>query len=212
MKLPHKFQMRVKDYPGYTHHVEMNAWGDYEVKWARGFVHEVGYLPQRVVASEYAENYADIGAWIVVEDKPKQEEASLPDEFYFLNSVGEHFKAQRQQFYWVLTSQEDGRTVSVTEYRVKSSLKTSWKIIDKKPLTAEQQRTLKDFNEQFAQLSQSIKLNEQDVAHKMMLISSYKARQDELLDKIAEINGEELPSITKAKRIRAELDKLKGKA
>jgi GAF domain-containing protein len=81
---------------------------------------------------------------------------------------------------------------------------------DKPALTAEQQRTLKDFKEQVAQLDQSIKLNEQDVAHKMILISSYKARQDELLDKIAEINGEELPSVTKAKGIRAELDKLKG--
>jgi len=226
-QLPNKFQMRVSHLPSFTHSVSKNANGDYEVNWARGYPNKIRSVPRKTFEDWDAVRMVESGSWIIVDDKPKQEETKLPDEW-----VSEKPPAQiPSQFYFEHKNGHDAGSVCLTrDGRVWNVLwggrkeagyysygwipafveKGVWKVIDKKPLTAEQQRQLKEFLEHVAQLSQSIKLNEQDVAHKMMLIGSYKARQDDLLDKIAEINGEELPSITKAKGIRAELDKLKG--
>lgn len=206
--LPSKFQFRHKRDTGFTHTCKINARGDYEVTWARGWANVIGEVPWRVFQKlevEYAVNACD---WMVVEDKPKQEE-ELPDEFYFLNSLGEPFKAQRLQHYWQLTCQEDGRTVSVSEDQVKTSLKISWKILDKRPLTAEQQKAVNAFREQIQQLDSSIRINEQTIEHHQRMIGNYEQRQNDLLEKIAEITGEDSPSVVKAKEMKAELAKLK---
>jgi hypothetical protein len=189
--LPHKFQFRHCQHSNYTHTAKMNANGDYEVNWARGWANVIGIVPNVVFDSDLAAELVKAGSWVVVDDKPKQENSasSLPDEFYFLNSLGERFKAVRGQSYWTLTRQEDGRTLSVTDDQVKHSLKTSWEMITKLVLTAEQQRQVKEYKEQVAQLDSSIKLNEQDIEHRNRLIANYKERQETLRKKIEEIEN-----------------------
>lgn len=211
-ELPHKFQMRTNGFPGFTHTVKLNKWGDYEVTWARGFDRMSycidGSIPNKTFDAGEVTKFVRNCEWVIVEYKPMVEDV-LPDEFYFLNSLDEHFKAQRQQSYWLLTSQEHGRTVSVSEDQVKSALKTSWKILTKPILTAEQQRQVKAFREQIDQLSNSIRIQEQTVEHHTRMIANYLARQDDLHEKIAELTGEDSPKIVKAKEMKAELDKLK---
>jgi hypothetical protein len=219
--LPDKFQMRTNGFPGFTHTVKLNAHGDYEVTWARGFdrkSYSMGrVLPHVVFTEEEVRKNVAGCMWYIVEDTPKQKEAevSLPDEFYFLvEGDDELFKAKRLNnnvFHITWDSEASREGSQYLAEKISSYLKEGvWKIIDKKPLTAEQQRALKDFQEQVAQLDSSIKLNEQTIEHHARMIANYKSRQDDLRDKIAEIMGEELPSITKAKALKAELGKLKG--
>jgi hypothetical protein len=219
--LPNKFQMRVKKYPGFTHEVKINGWGDYEVKWARGFPFAFGELPRVVFDSHEVHVCLEFGDWIIVEDKPKQKEedfaSSLPDEFYF-EYLGWTYFVKRNTDKWdAFTCNAAGlveRKVSDGPYSAKTFegqfKKGTWKLLDKKPLTPEQERQLKDFNEQIAALDQSIKLNQQDIAHKERLIGNYQQRKEDLQEKIAELKGEESPKLVKAKQMKAEMGKLKG--
>jgi hypothetical protein len=62
-----------------------------------------------------------------------------------------------------------------------------WIIVEKKPLTAEQQRQLNDFKERIASLEQSIKLNEQSIEHYKRLVANYETTKQDLLKKIEEM-------------------------
>lgn len=211
MKLPNKFQMRVSSIPGFTHTVTKNANGDYEVNWARGYPNKIGSLPIRTFDEWDVDRAVESGAWIVVEETPKQDNVKLPDEFYFqVDGQGEVYHMLADRDGYKCTDTWGNSAWHSHTYVVGAVKEGAWRILDKKPLTAEQQRSLKSFQEQVAQLDSSIKLNEQTIEHHERLISNYKSRQDDLRDKIAEIMGEELPSVTKAKALKAELGKLKG--
>jgi hypothetical protein len=197
-QLPDKFQMRTDDFPGFTHTVKLNAHGDYEVTWARGFdrkSYSMGRkLPNVVFAQEEVLDAVQSLWWVIVEDTPKQKGANLPDEFYFLNSQDYTFKAERdlrtKYFNFESIDSPYSSKGAFSESEAQECLKCGlWKILDKPSLTAEQQRALNEFKEQVAQLDQSIKLNEQDVEHKLRLIGNYRARQDELRAKIKELEG-----------------------
>lgn len=205
-QLPDKFQMRVSAMPHFTNTVKRNAYGDYEVTWARGYPEALGKIPVKVFLAEQMEWIVGEGYWVVVEDKPKQEEtklsdewvspkppAQIPSQFYFAHKEGDcsgsvslrkdgkgwdvlwdgEKKAEYYSYNWVPAFINNG----------------SWKILDKKPLTAEQQRSLKEFREQVQQLTNSIKIQEQDVEHKRRLISNYVQRQQELVAKIKELES-----------------------
>jgi hypothetical protein len=58
-----------------------------------------------------------------------------------------------------------------------------------KPLSQEDQRRKKDFEEQVQQLNSAIKLNEQTIEHHERLISNYKSRQQDLQDMIKKLEG-----------------------
>jgi hypothetical protein len=188
MKLPNKFQFRVKCLPGFTHTISKNAHGDYEVKWARGYPNKIREVPRAVLEECRVHSLVEVGAWIVVNDKQKQDE--LPDEFYFKHSHcpdDMHFTKRCGDFYmttWNCGTEEQHTVSGVVDYVKKFGW---WIIQDKKPLTAEQQRQLNDFKERIASLEQSIKLNEQDVEHKRRLISNYEATKADLLKKIEEM-------------------------
>jgi endonuclease III len=61
-----------------------------------------------------------------------------------------------------------------------------WEIVDRKPLTAEQKKANKEFEEQIKALESSIKINEQDLEHKLRLIGNYNERIEMLKAKIVE--------------------------
>lgn len=195
-ELPIKFQMRAYGFPGFTHTVKMNGWGDYEVTWARGFdrlSHSMGgSLPNKVFDVEKVKQFVRNCEWFVIDDKPKQEEVStkLPDVFCFDTPCGTGYKATKRDGYYQVTwrGDDEGTTYGLTMVAdcVKQGI---WKIIDKEPLTPEQQRALKDFKEQVAQLEQSIKLNQQDICHKDRLVANYEQRKSDVLGKIAELEG-----------------------
>jgi hypothetical protein len=187
-EIPDVFQFRHADYTNYTHTAQLNRYGDYEVKWARGWANVVGFVPHVVFDSNEVNWLVEDGLWLLVDDNPKQKD-KLPDEFYFTNSLDERFKAVRGKLYWTLTCQEGGRSLSVTEEQVKCSLKHSWKILPKPVLTAEQQRQLKEFKEQIFQLDNSIRIQEQTIEHHNRLVANYKSRQDDLRKKIEEMEG-----------------------
>jgi hypothetical protein len=193
-QLPDKFQFRVDTHPGYTHTATRLAYGAYEINWARGWHKAIGEIKRLTCTSDDAHDWVKSGGWLVVDEAPKQEDVVLPDEFYFnVEGDDELFKAKRLngKMFHITWNSAGGREGShYTEQKISSYLKEGdWKILDKKPLTAEQKRDLKDFEEQIAQLEQSIKLNEQDVEHKLRLIGNYRARQDDLRDKIKELEG-----------------------
>lgn len=217
-ELPIKFQMRAYGFPEFTHTVKMNGWGDYEVTWARGFdrlSHSMGgSLPNKVFDVEKVKQFVRNCEWFVIEDKPKQKESadSLPDEFYFkLYGQGCVYKMKRDGDGYHCTdphapADEGGHhTYAFTKRTIEEG---SW-VVCNAPLTAEQQKAVNAFREQIQQLDSSIKINEQDIEHKLRLIANYKQRQNDLLEKIAEITGEDSPSVVKAKEMKAELAKLK---
>jgi hypothetical protein len=195
-QLPDKFQMRTNGFPGFTHTVKLNAHGDYEVTWARGFdrkSYSMGQaLPNVVFTKEEVRKNVAGCVWYIVEDKPKQEKTEeLPDEFY-CTYVGTDkvYKGYFDGKEYRLSHPTLPAEATYHKSRFLLAVKDGrFKILDKKPLTAEQQRTLKEFKEQVAQLDQSIKLNEQDISHKQRLISNYIARQDDLHKKIEELEG-----------------------
>jgi hypothetical protein len=196
MKLPDNFQMRVSRIPGFTHTVTKNGYGDYEVNWARGYPDKIGSLPRKTFEECDVTQMVEYGAWVVVEDTPKQEEASLPDDFCVQHRDSGHKYVLKKKSYNVWNIYDpDGATEANPNYPYTSDqinkylASRTWKIIDKKPLTPEQQRTLKEFKEQVQQLDSSIKLNEQDIEHRNRLIANYKARQDDLRKKIEEIES-----------------------
>jgi hypothetical protein len=187
--LPNTFQFRVDAYPGYTHTAKQNAHGDYEVKWARGW-HLVKNPIERTVAHEHeVQEWVNNGGWLVVEDKPKQ--GKLPDEFYFDCFEDDTiYKATRDgtDFRIEWSGMRADIPCRYTEAQLTERFNSGdWKFLHKKPLTPEQQRTIKDFKEQLLALDSSIKISEQDIEHKQRLIGNYKARQDTLREKIEAI-------------------------
>jgi hypothetical protein len=152
-----------------------------------------------VFDSDLAAELVKAVSWVVVDDKPKQENSasSLPDEFYFhvvCFEDEELYKATREigdNFLVTWESSAMGQVgTSYTEGRIQRYLANGdWKIMTKPVLTAEQQKQLKEFKEQVAQLDSSIKLNEQDIEHRNRLIANYKERQEVLRKKIAELEG-----------------------
>ena len=190
--LPVKFQFRHCYHTNYTHTAKLNAHGDYEVNWARGWANVIGKVPNVVFDSNLAKELIEAGSWELVDDKPKQKEG-LSDEFYFQcesDSLDVTYKAKKIDGKFFVTW--DGMIPSFPAWYTEDQLQCRfkeghWKIITKPVLTAEQQRQVKELREQVTQLDQSIKLNEQDVEHKLRLISNYEARQKDLLDMIAKI-------------------------
>lgn len=191
MKLPNKFQFRNQHCLGHTHTAELNAHGDYEVKWARGWANVVGFVPNVVFDTQLAAELVEDGNWIIVEDKQKQEEESLPDEFCFTNTACQTIRAVRDGDNFNFFSRDGGIfTGGASEHYIKDYFKRGlYKIINKPVLTAEEQRRKKDFEEQVQQLNSAIKLNEQTIEHHERLISNYKARQQDLQDMIKKLEG-----------------------
>jgi hypothetical protein len=188
MKLPDKFQFRVSAYQGYTHTAKLNAHGDYEVKWARGWHLVAAQSIDWIVATENeVQGWVNGGGWLIVDEQPKQE--VLPDEFYFEHENKDYSgKAYREPYGWTVNWGNDWPNSFYHESWISHFInKGMWKIVDKKPITAEQQRQLNDFKERVAALEQSIKLNEQDVEHKKRLIANYESTKQDLLKKIEEM-------------------------
>jgi hypothetical protein len=193
-QLPDKFQMRLSATPGYTHTVKRNAHGDYEVNWARGYSNTLHVIPSKVWAQEEVLDAVQSLWWVIVEDTPKQKGANLPDEFYFLNSQDYTFKAKRdlrtKYFNFESIDSPYSSKGAFSESEAQECLKCGlWKILDKKPLTAEQQRTLNEFKEQIAQLDSSIRIAEQNIEHHNRMVANYRQRQNDLRDKIRELEG-----------------------
>jgi hypothetical protein len=212
--LPDSFQFRDKSNAGFTHSCKRNAHGDYEVKWARGWAECIDEVPWRVAYASEVDKLVSNGSWIVVEDTPKQKDfaSSLPDEFYFKVFHGEVYRFAKinahKYMCHALKDDDDCAPWSVED--IKQNLKSGvWTILDKRPLTAEQQRQVKEFREQIDALASSIRIQEQTVEHHTRMIANYQSRQDDLHEKIAELTGEDSPNIVKAKEMKAELDKLK---
>jgi hypothetical protein len=197
-QLPDKFQFRDKDLPGYTHTATLHDYGDYKVKWARGWAQVIGVIPDSVIDKNNVKCWVENGCWIIVNDTPKQKEASLPDEFYIEVPRGAIYKFVAIDECTFMCHALDGskETAPWSYNDISAYIKSKvWKIVDKKPLTTEQQRTLKEFKEQIAQLDSSIKLNEQDIEHRNRLIGNYKARQNDLRKKIEALQASALEGV-----------------
>lgn len=212
--LPEKFQFRHKLNKGFTHYCKLNSYGDYEVTWARGWAEVIRRVPWRVISAWEVKNAVAEGDWTVVDDVPKQEE--LPDQFTVQHhdSHNKYVLKKKSDDVWNIYEYggvaEANPNYPYTSEQMTKYLKCStWKIINKPALTAEQQRQLKEFREQIAQLDSSIRINEQTIEHHQRMIGNYKQRQNDLLEKIADITGEDSPSVVKAKEMKAELAKLK---
>lgn len=205
-KLPNSFQFRVIGHPGHTHTAKRLNDVRYSVKWARGwdrYLYEVDFdedcdpAPCKpVIDTETVQQFVDEGGWIIVEEKSK---STLPDEFHFHTGLsGINCKATRDGDKYKVTWQSDWGdghglqlrdslyNIEVLELNVKAG---HWKIIEKKPLTAQQQRFIKEFNEQIAQLDSSIKIAEQTIEHHNRMIGNYKERQETLRQKIAKLES-----------------------
>lgn len=196
--LPHKFQFRTRKNPSFTHSCKLNAYGDYEVKWARGFFNEIGRVLYVVYSRKELEEKFESNSWIIVVDKPKQENSasSLPDEFLVQHSdSGNKYILKRvSESVWHIYGTNGTKEVNPNyPYSLERILgyieQGAWKIVNKPTLTAEQQKQLKEFKEQIAQLEQSIKLNQQDICHKERLVANYEQRKSDVLSKIAELEG-----------------------
>ncbi len=212
MDLPERFSVRIKDYPGLTHGVKRNDNGMYEMKWSRGFFEAlcdrcpltVGAFRNREIDEKHMQAWLESGDWLIVDDSKKERDVKLPDEASSTNSAA----SLPSQFYFTYkddnfpkfkaTLSDSGEWYEIDwEGRVGSSTYSTklaqkfvtekyWKIIDKKPLTAEQRRFNSEFREQIRALGQSIKLNENDIEHKIKLIDSYNERIEQLKAKIVE--------------------------
>lgn len=188
--LPDVFQMRVDELPGFTHVVKRLDSGGFKVKWARGWS-EVTDIEWSICDEEEAEDFVASGDWIVV-DEAKQED-SLPDVFYFEHKdktcSGLVVKTKHGQSGWNVTWSKDsgGRTEFYSEFYIPSFIERGdWKIINKKPLTAEQLRANAEAREQISSLEHNIKLRKQDVEHAEILIKNYQERINQLSSKIVE--------------------------
>lgn len=218
MKLPDSFQFRDKADIGFTHSCKRNAYGDYEVKWARGWAERINEVPWCVAHESEVDHWVSGGGWTIVEEKPKQtaSTSSLPDEFYVQNCDSGHIYVMKKRYEGVWDIYyKDGVEKAYPNHAYHSDLilnyfkSGTWKILTKPILTTEQQRQVKEFREQIDQLSNSIRIQEQTVEHHTRMIANYRDRQDDLHEKIAELTGEDSPKIVKAKEMKAELDKLK---
>lgn len=197
MKLPNKFQMRLKEYPGFTHVVTVTLNHDYKcnseylsVKWARGFAEKLNIVPNKLVHNENAKTLIAQGTWLIVDEKAKQkkQEGCLPDFFRCTYAGREQpYNAEvinNKVYVWL-----DGWPTKA-EYKIqyfKALIgKGGFQILDKKPLTAEQQRENKRIREEIAALEQSVKLNQQNIEHYTKLCANYLERIAQLEEKIVE--------------------------
>lgn len=190
MKLSDKFQFRIEEYPGFTHTSSKNGHGYYEVKWARGYPNKIREIPRVVFDECDVRGLVEMGAWIVADEPPKQNE--LPGEFVATNTYsGGHWKMRKIGEIWFAFDFDSGLSLSdmhYTEKGIKKYLNDGiWTIQTKRVLTAEQQRQLNDFKERVAQLEQAIKLNEQSIEHYKRLVANYEATKADLLKKIEEM-------------------------
>lgn len=192
--VPDNFQFRIDGEPGYTHSGKVSD-GMCKVVWARGFdryyMDKTGttIFPNTEWSLQEAAVQFVNRRWMLVVDEAAQEQA-LPNEFYF------SIEGNRNTYKGVV----DAGSVGVTwthmkcaapakyDYQqvVKLMRKGKWKIIDKKPLSTEQRKANKEAREQVQALESSIKINQQDIAHKERLIASYEERKQDLLNKIVE--------------------------
>lgn len=223
MELPNKFQFRIMKYPGFTHAAKINEWGDYEVKWARGYAQHINRVPSVTVEECWFKEYLDDGRWQIVVDKPKQKEpeaGKLPDVFCFQvprGAIYQFTKVQPRVYNVVEYKDRDNASADRSDWpedEIVAQLESgAWKMCDapeeKPALTAEQERTIKSYREQITALDSSIKINKQTIHHHQPLIANYLDRQDDLHEMIAAITGEEPPKVAKAKAMKAELEKLK---
>jgi hypothetical protein len=200
MSLPDKFQMRTNTHPGFTHTVKRNAWGDYEVNWARGY-HNVIHGKPRVTWDQQAveERLQDL-AWNIVDEQKAEKEAakapvkeSLPDVFHFVMTGSNDttvFKATKGDDKYVVSWTEDYGRKGQTNYSVKMVQNIvsegGWTVVEKTPITAEQQRLNKELNEQIAALQSSVRISEQNVEHQRRLQANYNERIDALKSKLVE--------------------------
>jgi hypothetical protein len=219
-QLPERFQFRHVSHPGFTHSCKRNAVGDYEVTWARGWAEYIDQVPWRVISCGVARVAVADGKWIVVEDAPKQKEqevGALPDEFCFQVGRGAIYQFTKVQpkVYSIVdykdrNDSEADRSTWFEDEILEHLESGAWKMCDApNVLTPEQERLVSQYQEQLAALDSSIKINEQTIYHHQLLISSYRSRQDDLHEKIADITGEESPKVAKAKAMKVELEKLK---
>lgn len=193
MKLPEKFQMRHSNYQGYTHTVSINAVGEYEVLWARGFPNFIKTLPRLMFYDYEVRELVDAGIWVIVDEKPEQkkQEEALPDVFDVVHTYsGNGYTLKKSaEDDWRIYRKDCPANLNhrYTEQYIKANLDSGvWELIVKKPLTDEQQKANKRIREEVAALYSSIKLNEQDIHHKQLLIRSYEERKAILLTKIVE--------------------------
>jgi hypothetical protein len=191
-QLPDKFQFRVDTHPGYTHTATRNAYWDYEVSWARGWANVVGFVPIVLFVENEVLGLIDKKSWIFADDKPKQKEAELPDEFYAAHSPNSetiwHMKKDGDS--WFSNYRGMRNHVAYSETWLRNVFKEGlWCIVEKKTLTQEEQRALNEFKDQVAQLDSSIRIAEQNIEHQNRMIANYRQRQDDLRDKIKELEG-----------------------
>lgn len=197
MKLPDRFQMRLNTYPGHTHTVKRNPHGDYEVTWARGFPSLINSLPSVVWNEQTVLDLVQDCRWIIVDEQPKAAvKQALPDVFYFQNMIGyakERFVMIREgnEYSWRCWKEgrigEAGAGGRYSEREIKYRVQDGWwKIIDKKPITAEQKRANKDYQDQIAALESSIKIAQQAEEHQKRMQANYLERIETLKAKLVE--------------------------
>lgn len=188
--LPSKFQFRLYEHQGYTHIAEQVSPGAYKIKWARGWHNIVNAIEWTDCLDSEIQGWVDDGGWIIVDDTPEQkkQEEALPDFFLCTyDSREEPYNAEviGDRVYVWLDGWETKASYTVENFKALIG-KGGFQVLDKRPLTAEQQRSNKEYREQIATLESSIRLNEQDIEHKKRLIASYEGRKSDLLKKIVE--------------------------
>jgi hypothetical protein len=193
-QLPDKFQFRVDTHPGYTHTATRLAHGAYEINWARGWHKAIDKIKWLTCTADEVQHWVSTEGWIIVDDTPKQKEteANLPDEFYAAHDPNSEviWRMKKEGEFWFAHYKGNRNSATYNEKWLRNVLKEGlWCIVDKPALTAEQKRDLKDFEEQIAQLNSAIRLNEQTIEHHNRMIANYLQRQDDLRDKIKELEG-----------------------
>lgn len=194
MKLPSKFSVRVAEFPGLTHTVKRNDWGDYEVRWSRGFFEalmaagkNIETFRDRVVDEDHVQAWLNSKQWQVVDFEQKKQEETLPDVFYIRTQAGEYTFTKAGDDVWCCSTVENNLTAAWHKAEILRNLKSgAWTRFDKKSLTAEQQRANKEIREQIQQLESSIKIQEQSVEHYQRMCASYRDRIEQLKLKIVE--------------------------
>ncbi len=184
MDLPEKFQFRIDTHRDFTHTAKKNSVGDYEVEWAKGWLKQQDIYDPWIVANEKeVKGWVNNGGWIMVGDSKKK----FPDEFYFTNTLDHTCHAKLYGGIFIIDNLECEHSCGLDVATVQRWVKRGdWKIIDKRPLTAEQLRFNVEFREQIKALESSIKINEQDIEHKIRLIDNYNERIEQLKAKIVE--------------------------
>lgn len=196
MKLPSRFTFQLKRAKGFTHSAKVVE-DQVEVKWSRGW-HEsrvgCGDEPYdsiwSVCSVDSVENWVQKGSWIIVDQPEAKQEDTLPDEFTLkANLFGSKFQCTRTKGGFNFVNERGATTLDspISEEFILDAIQDgAWKIIDKKPLTAPQQKANAEYREQIQQLNNSIRIQEQTVEHHERMIANYKGRIADLEQKIVE--------------------------